>query len=152
MDNETIDLSRPEHIRLRYDGAAIVEADSIDELFAGGETPLYYMLEENETTTMAVYIPKFSEHEIIIDLVPEGEENNSEAEENSLETEENAFDAGENTLETEKNISEYGEKETEDRETKTKNESTVPAKSTPAFEFGLAAAGLTIAHGFKQRQ
>jgi MAST domain-containing protein len=144
VDNETIDLSRPEHIRLRYDGAVIKEANSIDELFAGGETPLYYMLEENGTATMAVYIPKFSEHEIIIDLVPEGEENNSEIEENTSQT-------GENTLETEESILENGEKETENGETETRNGSRLPAESTPAFGFGFAVAGLAAAYGLKQR-
>ena len=122
MDNDTIDLSKPERVRLRYDGIMMKEATSIDELFTGGESPLYYLLEENGTATMAVYIPKFSEHEIIIDLAPEGEEN----------------------------ISETEEKEIENEETRTKNESTEPAESSPAFELGLAAAGLAAAYVLKK--
>ncbi|MGP8330551.1 MAG: MAST domain-containing protein, partial [Methanosarcinaceae archaeon] len=68
LDNETINLTRPEYIRLRYDGVALGRAANIDELFAGGNEPLCYLLQENETASMAVYIPEFSEHEIIIDL------------------------------------------------------------------------------------
>jgi len=43
MDNETIDLSRPERLRLRYDGNVTEKAGSIDELFADGDSPLYYL-------------------------------------------------------------------------------------------------------------
>ncbi len=68
LDNETINLTRPEYIRMRYDGVALERAANIDELFAGGNEPLCYLLQENETASMAVYIPEFSEHEIIIDL------------------------------------------------------------------------------------
>ena len=131
VDNETIDLSRPERIRLRYDGTVIENASSIDELFAGGTVPLCYMLEENGTATMAVYIPKFSEHEIVIDLAPEGEESNSQIEEN---------------------ISEIGENETESKETETRNENAAPAESIPAFNLWLAAAGLITAYGLKRRK
>ena len=141
VDNETIDLSKPERIRLRYDGTVVEEATSIDELFTGGGNPLYYLLEENGTAIMAVYIPKFSEHEIVIDLVPEGKENISETEEET-EVEE---------TEEETEIEET-EEETETEETKAKNESTEPAKSTPAFEFGLAAAGLATACGLRHRR
>ena len=73
LDDETIDLSRPERLRLRFDGQVLHCADNIDELFEGGEEPLCYMLQENETVSMAVYIPHFSEREIIIDLEPEDE-------------------------------------------------------------------------------
>lgn len=132
VDNETIDLSKPERIMLRYDGIMIEEAASIDELFTGGDDPLYYLLEENGTATMSVYIPKFSEHEIIIELAPEGKENISEIEEET-ETEET-------------------EEETETEETKAKNESTEPAKSIPAFGFGLVTGGLAAAYRLKRRR
>ncbi len=46
-------------------------ARNIDELFAGGNRPLCYLLQDNDTVSMAVYIPEFSEHEIIIDLEEE---------------------------------------------------------------------------------
>jgi MAST domain-containing protein len=75
VDNETINLSNPDRLRLHFDGEEIEKAESIDELFAGGDRPLCYLVQENETATMAVYIPEFSEHEIVIDLEPEaGEE------------------------------------------------------------------------------
>ncbi|MCG7852339.1 MAG: hypothetical protein MIO92_07440 [Methanosarcinaceae archaeon] len=78
LDNETIDLTRPERIRLRYDGQLLTCADNIDELFANGSRPLCYMIQENETASMAVYIPEFSEHEIIIDVEPEPTETETE--------------------------------------------------------------------------
>ena len=68
LDGETIDLTNPERIRLRYDGVVLERARNIDELFAGGNRPLCYLLQDNDTVSMAVYIPEFSEHEIIIDL------------------------------------------------------------------------------------
>lgn len=75
VDNETINLTNPDRLRLRIDGNAIERAANIDELFAGGTRPLCYLVQENETATMAVYVPQFSEHEIVIDLEPEaGEE------------------------------------------------------------------------------
>ncbi|HJH28709.1 MAG TPA: hypothetical protein C5S51_03320 [Methanosarcinaceae archaeon] len=68
LDGETIDLTNPERIRLQYDGVALERAGNIDELFAGGNKALCYLLQEDDTVSMAVYIPEFSEHEIIIDL------------------------------------------------------------------------------------
>ncbi|MFZ2497441.1 hypothetical protein [Methanosarcina sp.] len=124
VDNETLDFSRPERLLLRCNGTVIEEAASIDELFTGGDKSLYYILEENGASTIAVYIPQFSEKEIVIDLEPEGEENILETEEEAATTE----------------------------ETEAKNESTTPTRSTPAFEFGIAAAGLVTAYGLKQRQ
>ncbi len=73
LDGETIDLTNPDRIRLRYDGVALERARNIDELFAGGNRPLCYLLQDNDTVSMAVYIPEFSEHEIIIDLEEEPE-------------------------------------------------------------------------------
>lgn len=83
LDNETIDLTRPERIRLQYDGVALKRAGDIDELFAGGNRALCYLLQENDTVSMAVYIPEFSEHEIIIDL---GEPESAEETTNDGET------------------------------------------------------------------
>lgn len=75
VDNETINLSNQDRLRLRFDGKVIERAENIDALFAGGNLPLCYLVQENETATIAVYIPEFSEHEIVIDLEPEdGEE------------------------------------------------------------------------------
>ncbi|WP_156148165.1 MULTISPECIES: MAST domain-containing protein [unclassified Methanosarcina] len=89
VDNETINLSNPDRLRLRFDGVEIEKAESIDELFVGGNRPLCYLVQENETATMAVYIPKFSEHEIVIDLEPEaGEEGAGEEVEEEGVTEE----------------------------------------------------------------
>lgn len=73
LDGETIDLTNPDRIRLRYDGVVLERARNIDELFAGGNRPLCYLLQDNDTVSMAVYIPEFSEHEIIIDLEEEPE-------------------------------------------------------------------------------
>ncbi len=91
VDNETINLSNPDRLRLHFDGVEIEKAESIDELFAGGNRPLCYLVQENETATMAVYIPEFSEHEIVIDLEPEtGEEEAGEEVEEEGVTEEGA--------------------------------------------------------------
>ncbi|MDO9518377.1 MAG: hypothetical protein Q7J10_10075 [Methanosarcinaceae archaeon] len=68
LDGKTIDLTNLDRIRLRYDGVALERARNIDELFAGGNRPLCYLLQDNDTVSMAVYIPEFSEHTIIIDL------------------------------------------------------------------------------------
>lgn len=93
VDNETINLTNPDRLRLRIDGNAIERAANIDELFAGGTRPLCYLVQENETATMAVYVPQFSEHEIVIDLEPEageettGEETGEETGEGATETE-----------------------------------------------------------------
>jgi MAST domain-containing protein len=93
VDNETINLTNPDRLRLHIDGNAIERAANIDELFAGGTRPLCYLVQENETATMAVYIPQFSEHEIVIDLEPEageettGEETGEETGEGTTETE-----------------------------------------------------------------
>ena len=96
VDNETINLSNPDRLRLRFDGVEIEKAGSIDELFVGGNRPLCYLVQENETATMAVYIPKFSEHEIVIDLAPEaGEEVGEE-----VATEEGAAEEGAETKST----------------------------------------------------
>jgi MAST domain-containing protein len=90
VDNETINLSSPDHLRIRLDGQIIENAENIDELFAGGNRSLCYLVQENETATIAVYIPEFSEHEIVIDLEPEaGEEEAGEesGEEGATESE-----------------------------------------------------------------
>ncbi|WP_255336969.1 MAST domain-containing protein [Methanosarcina sp. KYL-1] len=123
VDNETIDLSDPERLRLRYDGEVIEKADSIDELFAGGDRPLCYLVQENGTATMAVYIPEFSEHELIIDL--EGAEGEEAAE----------------------NVSESEESGTEEPETEGEGE----GESAPAFEFGLGLAVMAAAYGLRRR-
>jgi MAST domain-containing protein len=69
----------------------IEKAGNIDELFAGGSRPLCYLLQENETATIAVYIPEFSEHEIIIDIEPEaGEERAGEETEEEETTDESS--------------------------------------------------------------
>lgn len=107
-------------LRLRYDGT-VIEKGSIDELFAGLNSPLYYLLEENGTATMAVYIPKFSENELVIDLMPEGTES----------------------------VSETGEI-AEAKEHGTEKENIIE-RSIPAFEFGLAAAGLATKYRLKHR-
>jgi len=86
VDNETINLSNPDRLRLRIDGNAIERAENIDELFAGGNRPLCYLVQENETATMVLYIPEFSEHEIVIDLEPEAGEEEA-GEERAAETE-----------------------------------------------------------------
>ncbi|WP_410509112.1 MAST domain-containing protein [Methanosarcina hadiensis] len=90
VDNETINLSNPDRIRLHIDGQVIERAENIDVLFAGGNRPLCHLLQENETATMAVYIPEFSEREIIIDLEPEdgGEEAGEETGEDESSEEE----------------------------------------------------------------
>jgi len=121
VDNETINLSNPDRLRLHFDGEEIEKAESIDELFAGGDRPLCYLVQENGTATMAVYIPEFSEHEIVIDLEPEAGE---EAEEEAGEEEPVEGEAGE----------EEGE-----------------AESTPAFEFGLGVAVLASAYRMRRR-
>lgn len=121
VDNETINLSNPDRLRLHFDGEEIEKAESIDELFAGGDRPLCYLVQENGTATMAVYIPEFSEHEIVIDLEPEsGEEAGEEAGEEEPVEEEAA--------------------EAED-----------DAESTPAFELGLGVAVLASAYGLRRR-
>jgi MAST domain-containing protein len=86
VDNETINLSNPDRLRLRIDGNAIERAENIDELFAGGNRLLCYLVQENETATMVLYIPEFSEHEIVIDLEPEAGEEEA-GEERATETE-----------------------------------------------------------------
>jgi MAST domain-containing protein len=88
VDNETINLTNPDRLRLRIDGNVIERAENIDELFAGGNRPLCYLVQENETATMAVYIPQFSEHEIVIDLEPEAGEKAAGEETAGEETEE----------------------------------------------------------------
>lgn len=123
VDNETINLSNPDRLRLRFDGVEIEKAGSIDELFAGGNRSLCYLVQENDTATMAVYIPKFSEHEIVIDLAPEaGEEGVTEEVGEEVATEEGAAEEGAET------------------------------KSTPAFEFGLGVAVLASAYGLRRRR
>jgi len=93
VDNESLNLTNPDRLRLRIDGNAIERATNIDELFAGGTRPLCYLMQENDTATMAVYIPQFSEHEIVIDMEPEvgeettGEETGKETGEETTETE-----------------------------------------------------------------
>jgi MAST domain-containing protein len=93
VDNGTLNLSNPDRLRLRIDGNAVERTENIDDLFAGGTRPLCYLLQENDTATMAVYIPEFSEHEIVIDLEPEageedvGEDAGNKEEEGTTETE-----------------------------------------------------------------
>lgn len=88
VDNETINLTNPDRLRLRIDGNVIERAKNIDELFAGGNRSLCYLVQENETATMAVYVPQFSEHEIVIDLEPEAGEGVAGEEVAGEETEE----------------------------------------------------------------
>jgi len=90
LDNDTINLSNPDRLRLRFNGKVIEKVESIDELFTGRNRPLCYLVQENETATIAVYIPEFSKHEIVIDLEPEtGEEEAGEesGEEGATESE-----------------------------------------------------------------
>lgn len=78
LDNGTINLSDPDRLRLRLDREEIQKSESIDELFAGGNRPLCYLVQQNETATIAVYIPEFSEREIVIDLEPNVSEETGE--------------------------------------------------------------------------
>lgn len=128
VDNETIDLSNPDRLRLHFDGEEIEKAESIDELFAGGDRPLCYLVQENGSATMAVYIPEFSEHEIVIDLEPEAGEEEA-AEEGS----------GEGEVAEEEAAEEEAAEEEDDSE------------STPAFELGLGVAVLAFAYGVRRR-
>jgi MAST domain-containing protein len=94
MDNRTMDFTRPDRLRLRYDGVPLNYTNNIDELFNNGNMPLCYFLQENETSSMLVYMPEFSEHEIIIELDPESDENENEAvDEAETETEGETEDA-----------------------------------------------------------
>ena len=78
-------------------------------------------LRKTEQQQWLCIIPKFSEHEIVIDLMPEGTESVSETEE-AVEAEERG----------------------------TEIENTTEPESTPAFEFGLVA-GLATAYRLKHR-
>ena len=44
VDNESLNLTNPDRLRLRIDGNAIERATNIDELFAGGTRPLCYLM------------------------------------------------------------------------------------------------------------
>ncbi|WP_048169088.1 hypothetical protein [Methanosarcina sp. 2.H.A.1B.4] len=146
VDNETINLTNPDRLRIRYDGAIIEDADSIDELFADGNRPLCYRLYENETASIAVYIPQFSEHEIIIDLVPEGEEGAV----NVSKTGEMASDEAE-SIGADEGINENEEQVPETGEPKAQNEKG-DVESSPAFEFGFAVSGLAAAYWLRHRK
>jgi MAST domain-containing protein len=146
VDNETINLTNPERLRIRYDGSIIEEADNIDELFEGGNKSLCYRLEENGTVSIAVYIPQFSGHEIIIDLVPEGEEGAADV----FEIEETALDEDESDG-ADEGINGKEEGVLETGEPKAKNEES-NTESSPAFEFGFAITGLAAAYGLKHRE
>lgn len=146
VDNETINLTNPERLRIRYDGTIIEEADSIDELFAGGNRPLCYRLAENGTVSIAVYIPQFSEHEIIIDLVPEGGEVSVDV----SETGEMSPDEDESTGADEE-INESDEGVPETGGPKAQNEKG-DVESSPAFELGFAVAGLAAAYVLRHRK
>lgn len=126
LDRETMDLTRPERIRIWHDGTQMRRADSIDELFAGNTTPLCYLMYDNETAMMAMYIPEFSEREIIIDLAPEGAENET-VETAETEEEANENDSGEEPEETEPD----------------------EGKSTPGFEL-LFSIGVLGAASFRK--
>jgi len=82
----------------------------------------YYLLEENGTATMAIYIPCFSENEIVIDLVPEGKENLPKNEEVP-------------------EVEQFG----------TEEENSTKPESTPALKLGLTIADLAIAHRLRRR-
>ncbi|MDD4498452.1 MAG: hypothetical protein PHV51_09955 [Methanosarcinaceae archaeon] len=141
LDRETMDLTYPERIRMWHDGTQIRRAASIDELFAGNPKPLCYLMYDNETATMAMYIPRFSEREIIIDLGPESAENETspgnETVENGEETEEEGedeeTDSGEKSEETEETESDEG-------------------KTTPGFEVLFSIGGLGAASFRKLRK
>lgn len=122
MDNRTMDLTRPERVRMRYDGVPLSCTNNIDELFEGGDQPLCYFLQENDTASMLVHVPEFSEHEIIIELEPESDEGESET-----------ADDAEMGDETE------AEGETED------------AAPTPGFGALFAAVALVAAYNLKRR-
>jgi MAST domain-containing protein len=94
MDNRTMDFTRPDRLRLRYDGVPLNYTNNIDELFYNGNMPLCYFFQENENSSMLVYMPEFSELEIIIELDPESDENENEAvDEAETETEGETEDA-----------------------------------------------------------
>ncbi|MDW7733437.1 MAG: hypothetical protein SCH66_13550 [Methanolobus sp.] len=78
MDEKTMDFTRPDHLRVMYDGVTLNRTDDLDKLFEGGNQPLCYFLQEDDTASMLVYMPEFSEHEIIIELGPEPAENETE--------------------------------------------------------------------------
>ena len=90
MDERTMDLTGSDRLRLRYDGVPLSCTNNIDELFEGGDQPLCYFLQENDSTSMLVHMPEFSEHEIIIELEPESE---SESVENETEPADETEDA-----------------------------------------------------------
>ncbi|MDY9926430.1 hypothetical protein [Methanosarcina sp.] len=146
VDNETINLTKPELLRIRYDGSIIEEADNIDELFESGNRSLCYRLEEDGTVSLAVYIPQFSGHEIIIDLVSEGEKSAADV----FETDEPALDK--NELDgADEEINENEERVLETGEPKTKNEES-DTESSPAFELWFAITGMAVAYGLKHRE
>ena len=142
VDNETINLTNPDRLRIRYDGTIIEEADSIEELFAGGNSPLCYRLYEDGTASIEVYIPQFSEHEIIIDLAPEGEEGSVDLETAQDEDESAGVDEGIN--ENKEGVPDIGGPEAQNEKR--------DAESSPAFEFGFAVAGLEAAYGLRHRK
>lgn len=146
VDNETFNLTNPERLRIRYDGEVVEEAGSIDELFKDRGVPLCYKLEENGTASIAVYVPGFSDHEIIIDLAPEGREGEAGA----LEIEKTAH-RGSDDDESPKGKAgnEEGVPETGENKAQNGNNETV---SSPAFELGFAVAGLAAASGLGRRE
>jgi MAST domain-containing protein len=121
MDNRTMDLTRPDRLRLRYDGALLNHTNNIDELFGNGNQPLCYFLQENDTSSMLVYVPEFSEHEIEIEFDPELSEDENEV-------------AGD--------VEKADETESDDE---------TDAEPTPAFEVLFAVVALGAAYNLKRR-
>lgn len=146
VDNETINLTNPEKLRIRYDGEEVEEASSIDELFEDQNKSLYYTLEENGIASIAIYIPESSEHEIIIDLAPE----NRQSAAGLLEIENTAL-SGNEVSGAKNGITGKQEGTLETGEPEAQNEGN-ETELSPAFELGFAVAGIAAIYGLRRRE
>lgn len=146
VDNETINLTDPERLRIRYDGEVAEETSNIDDLFENLSRPLCYKLEENETASIVVYVPNISENEIIIDLAPEDRKEAADflGIKNTVISGSEAAGAKEETTSNEEEALETGKTEAQNEEYK--------VESTPAFESGFAIAGIVAAYGLRRRK
>lgn len=145
MDEETINLTDPGRLRIRCDGEIVEETSSIDELFDNMEKPVYYSLEEKGTASIAVYVPEISGNEIIIDLVPETEDDTA------------GVLGIKNTAISKDEAPESGEDKTSNEEARGSAETDSPdeekeAESSPAFESGLAVAVIAAAYKLRCRK
>ncbi|MDQ1274932.1 MAG: hypothetical protein QG610_505, partial [Euryarchaeota archaeon] len=123
----------------------VEETSSIVDLFENLSRPLCYKLEENETASIAVYVPDISGNEIIIDLAPE---NRKEAADvlgikNTVISGSEAAGAREEITSNEEEALETGKNEAQNEE--------YEVEST-AFEFGFAIAGIVAAYGLRRRK